>query len=47
MSTRLQVLLLEDQPPDAELALAHLEHAGFDPRWQRVESVLADYQLSP
>ncbi|MEK7786617.1 MAG: response regulator, partial [Chloroflexota bacterium] len=42
MSTSLQVLILEDNPSDAELFLHELRQAGFDPDWQRVETE-ADY----
>jgi len=33
----LRVLILEDRPEDAELALHELRRAGFDPAWRRVE----------
>jgi PAS domain S-box-containing protein len=36
--TPLRVLLLEDQPADAELALAELRRAGFTPAGPRVET---------
>ncbi len=42
MPTPLRVLILEDQPTDAELFLHQLRQAGFDPDWQRVETE-ADY----
>lgn len=38
MKTPLRILILEDQPADAELMILHLERAGLDPRWQRVET---------
>ena len=38
MSTSLRVLLLEDNPLDAELVLKELRRAGFEPDWQRVET---------
>ncbi len=38
MPTPLRVLILEDQPADAEMALRELRQAGFDPEWQRVET---------
>src|SRR3990170_4349624 len=38
MPTPLRVLILEDQPTDAELILHELRRAGFDPEWQRVET---------
>src|ERR1700682_277878 len=38
MSTRpLRLLILEDRPEDADLALRQLRRAGFDPTWRRVE----------
>lgn len=42
MAAPLRVLILEDRPADAELALAELRRAGLDPDWQRVETE-ADY----
>ncbi len=42
MSTPLRVLILEDQPADAELMLRELRRAGFEPDWTRVVSE-ADY----
>jgi diguanylate cyclase len=33
----LRVLILEDHPEDAELAVYELRRAGFDPAWRRVE----------
>jgi len=42
MATPLRVLLLEDRPEDAELALHELRRAGFAPEWTRVETE-ADY----
>lgn len=38
MSTPLRVLILEDQPDDAELMLEELRRAGFAPEWRRVET---------
>ncbi len=38
MPTPLRVLILEDQPTDAELTVRELHRAGFAPDWQRVES---------
>jgi diguanylate cyclase (GGDEF)-like protein/PAS domain S-box-containing protein len=38
MPTALRVLLLEDQPADAELLLHELRRAGFDPLAERVET---------
>jgi len=34
----LKVLIVEDSPSDAELVVAQLRHAGFDPAWRRVET---------
>ena len=36
MDERLRVLLIEDEPDDAELILLELRRGGFDPEWQRV-----------
>ncbi len=41
MAQRLRLLLVEDNPHDAELLLRELRRAGFDPVWQRVDSALA------
>jgi two-component system, LuxR family, sensor kinase FixL len=38
----MRVLILEDQPADAELMLYELRRVGFEPHWQRVETE-ADY----
>src|ERR1700737_712731 len=38
----LNLLLLEDRLDDAELVLAQLRAAGFEPRWRRVDTE-ADY----
>lgn len=38
MDTSLRLLMLEDNPLDAELVLLELRRAGFDPEWQRVEA---------
>ena len=32
------VLIVEDNPLDAELVLRELHHAGFEPQWQRVDT---------
>ncbi|MCJ7433093.1 MAG: PAS domain S-box protein [Anaerolineales bacterium] len=42
MPIPLRVLIVEDNPDDAELAILHLTQAGFQPDWQRVETE-ADY----
>jgi signal transduction histidine kinase len=34
----LQLLIVEDRPDDAELLLAELKRAGYDPNWTRVET---------
>ena len=36
MPTPLRVLILEDEPADAELMAQELRRAGFDPEWERV-----------
>ncbi len=41
MATPLRVLILEDQPADAELMLHELRRAGFAPVWERVETEAA------
>ena len=38
MPIALRLLLLEDNPSDAELILAELRRAGFEPAWERVET---------
>lgn len=38
MSTSLKVLIVEDEPNDAELIVRALRRGGFDPLWQRVET---------
>ncbi|MCJ7685355.1 MAG: PAS domain S-box protein, partial [Desulfobacteraceae bacterium] len=38
MGTPLNVLILEDNPADAELMVNELRNAGFDPNWHRVET---------
>src|SRR5438874_2216964 len=35
---RLRLLIVEDNPSDAELMLRELRRAGFDPEWQRVDT---------
>ncbi len=37
-STTLKLLILEDEPNDAELAVRHLQKAGFTLQWQRVQT---------
>ena len=47
---KIQVLLLEDSPNDAELVIRELRRAGFEPEWKRVETesdFLAALQTSP
>jgi len=34
----LRTLILEDHQPDADLVLAELRRAGFEPEWKRVSS---------
>ena len=36
--TPIRVLVLEDNPDDAELGILELTRAGFDPSWQRVQN---------
>src|SRR5690242_5236094 len=38
MPIPLNVLLVEDSPDDADLVLAELRRAGFEPKWKRVET---------
>lgn len=38
MNKPLRVLMLEDNPTDAELVIRELRRADFDPQWQRVEN---------
>jgi PAS domain S-box-containing protein len=45
MTTPLHLLILEDRASDAELMLAELREAGFEPDWKRVDSE-ADYIAS-
>ena len=50
MKAPLNVLLVEDSTDDADLILAELKRAGFDPKWQRVETegdFLAGIEKSP
>ena len=50
MKTPLNVLLVEDSTDDADLILAELNRAGFDPKWKRVETegdFLAGIEKSP
>lgn len=48
MRQRIRVLLVEDNPLDAELVVMALQRAGFEPEWQRADNE-ADYvqQLDP
>lgn len=38
MAVPIRVLVLEDNPNDAELAIRELRRAGFEPEWRRVDS---------
>jgi len=38
MRTAIRVLILEDQPSDAELMVDELRQGGFDPQWLRVDT---------
>jgi PAS domain S-box-containing protein len=38
MPQPLKVLIVEDNPADAELLVRSLRHAGFEPDWQRVDT---------
>src|SRR5579862_1684876 len=38
MPRPLRVLIVEDRPTDAELVVRELRRAGFDPKWQRVDT---------
>ncbi len=38
MSTKLRLLILEDDPYDADLAVAVLEESGYQCRWKRIET---------
>ncbi|MDB6093625.1 MAG: multi-sensor hybrid histidine kinase [Verrucomicrobia bacterium] len=38
MSLPIKILIAEDNPDDAELALVELRRAGFEPEWERVET---------
>ncbi len=38
MDKPLQVLIVEDQPDDAELMVMRLEEEGFNPKWKRVQT---------
>src|SRR6187455_2390446 len=35
--TRVRVLILEDNPSDADLMVDALQSAGLDPQWERVD----------
>jgi PAS domain S-box-containing protein len=50
MATTINVLLVEDSQDDADLVLRELRHAGFDPKWKRVETepdFLTEIKSSP
>jgi len=38
VATTIRVIVLEDNPDDAELAILELERAGFAPEWRRVQT---------
>jgi DNA-binding NtrC family response regulator len=38
MATPLNILIVEDSLNDAELVVAELRRAGFDPNWKRIET---------
>ena len=38
MATPLNLLIVEDSPEDADLMVAQLRQAGFEPQWRRVET---------
>ena len=44
MRTPLNLLIVEDSMDDAELILAELKRAGFDPKWKRVDTE-ADFRV--
>jgi len=44
MTVPINILIVEDLEDDAELLLAELRQAGFDPKWKRVETE-ADFQI--
>ncbi|HTB83117.1 MAG TPA: response regulator [Candidatus Sulfotelmatobacter sp.] len=49
-NTPLNILIVEDNPNDAELVLSELQQAGFNPKWKRVETepdFLAEIKKSP
>jgi PAS domain S-box-containing protein len=50
MPTPLNILIVEDSQDDADLIVAELRRAGFDPKWKRVETepaFLAEIKTSP
>ena len=44
MKQPLRVLIVEDNPLDAELVLRELRHTGFEPEWERVDTEAAFVQ---
>src|SRR3954469_12223769 len=38
MTSTLRLLIVEDRPDDAELLLAELKRAGYDPKWTLVDT---------
>ena len=50
MATPMNILIVEDSPDDADLLVAELRRAGFDPKWKRVETepdFLAELERKP
>ncbi|HXI69529.1 MAG TPA: response regulator [Verrucomicrobiae bacterium] len=50
MSIAINILIVEDSQEDAELLLIELRHAGFDPKWKRVQTepdFLAELERHP
>src|SRR6185369_10212215 len=50
MTVPLNILIVEDNPNDAELVVGELQRAGFDPKWKRVQTepeFLAEIKNSP
>ena len=50
MKTPLQLLIVEDNPDDADVLVGELRRSGFDPQWKRVEleeDFLAELKKAP